>query len=57
MAREQPRQPVSRRPGPLGRLRIYLLRHLQVFFYTLGQLSRRPASMLMTAARTWAASF
>lgn len=49
MAREQPRQPVSR-PGLLTRIRIHLLRHLQVFFYTLGQLTRRPASMLMTAA-------
>jgi cell division transport system permease protein len=49
MAREQPRKPASRH-GILARIRIHLLRHLQVFFYTLGQLSRRPASMLMTAA-------
>ncbi|MDR9435492.1 MAG: permease-like cell division protein FtsX [Thiohalophilus sp.] len=46
----QPRRSESRRTGPPGRLRIHLLRHAQVFFYTLGQLSRRPTSMLMTAA-------
>lgn len=50
MARERPSRTPSRRPGPLGRLQIHLLRHAQVFFYTLGQLSRRPLSMLMTAA-------
>jgi cell division transport system permease protein len=50
MARQRPDKPVSRQPGLFGRVRIYLLRHLQVFFYTLGQLTRRPASMLMTAA-------
>ena len=31
-------------------LRVYLLRHLQVFFYSLGQLSRSPFATLMTAA-------
>ena len=34
----------------LTRLKTHLLRHLQVFFYSLGQLSRSPFSMLMTAA-------
>jgi len=29
---------------------VLLLRHIQVFFYSLGQLSRHPASLLMTAA-------
>jgi len=52
MRRERPvkRQPPARGPGLLSRISIHLLRHLQVFFYTLGQLSRRPFSMLMTAA-------
>ncbi|MEJ2143108.1 MAG: permease-like cell division protein FtsX [Gammaproteobacteria bacterium] len=31
-------------------LKTYLLRHLQVFFYSLGQLMRNPFSLLMTAA-------
>lgn len=31
-------------------LKTYLLRHLQVFFYSLGQLVRNPFSLLMTAA-------
>ncbi|MGD8526171.1 MAG: permease-like cell division protein FtsX [Thioalkalispiraceae bacterium] len=31
-------------------LRTYLLRHLQVFFYSLGQLIRHPFSLFMTAA-------
>lgn len=48
MVRKHPVSP--RRHGLLSRLKIHLLRHLQVFFYTLGQLSRRPLSMLMTAA-------
>lgn len=39
-----------RGPGSFGKPRIYLLRHLQVFFYTLGQLSRHPLSLLMTTA-------
>lgn len=51
MRRERPaKQPPARRPGLVGRVKVHLLRHAQVFFYTLGQLSRRPASMLMTAA-------
>ena len=33
-----------------GGLRTYLLRHLQVFFYSLGVLSRSPFATLMTAA-------
>jgi len=31
-------------------LHTYLLRHLQVFFYSLGQLTRQPVSLLMTSA-------
>ena len=45
---EEPRTP--RRGGLRGRVESYFLRHLQVFFSSLGQLSRRPASTLMTAA-------
>jgi cell division transport system permease protein len=36
--------------GLLTLLKTYLLRHLQVFFYSLGQLVRNPFSLLMTAA-------
>ncbi len=36
--------------APLAALRVHLLRHLQVFFYSLGQLSRTPLATLMTAA-------
>lgn len=35
---------------PVTWLRNYFIRHLQTFFYALGQLSRRPFSTLMTAA-------
>ena len=35
---------------PFGWLRNYFVRHLQTFFYALGQLSRRPFSTLMTTA-------
>ena len=38
------------RRGPLTALRVYLLRHLQVFFYSLGVLSRSPFATLMTTA-------
>ena len=38
------------RRGPVTALRVYLLRHLQVFFYSLGVLSRSPFATLMTAA-------
>lgn len=38
------------RQGPAAALRIYFLRHLQVFFYSLGVLSRNPFATLMTAA-------
>jgi cell division transport system permease protein len=38
------------RQGPVTALRIYLLRHLQVFFYSLGVLSRSPFATLMTTA-------
>ena len=36
--------------GLLTLLKTYLLRHLQVFFYSLGQLVRNPFSLFMTAA-------
>ena len=36
------------RPGFITLLRSYFLRHVQVFFYSLGQLSRVPISTLMT---------
>lgn len=49
-SRPRPARSESRRVGLAGRLKTHLLRHAQVFFYTLGQLSRRPASLLMTAA-------
>lgn len=35
-------------PGSLTLLRSYFIRHIQVFFYSLGQLSRAPVSTLMT---------
>lgn len=38
------------RRGPLALLRAWAIRHLQTFFYALGQLSRRPFSTLMTSA-------
>jgi len=38
------------KPGLVTNLKTYLLRHAQVFFYSLGQLWRTPFSMLMTAA-------
>lgn len=36
------------RPGIITLCRSYFIRHLQVFFYSLGQLSRAPISTLMT---------
>lgn len=38
------------RPGLATGLKTYLLRHAQVFFYSLGQLWRSPFAMFMTAA-------
>lgn len=38
------------KPGLAVSLKTYVLRHAQVFFYSLGQLSKTPFSMLMTAA-------
>jgi cell division transport system permease protein len=35
-------------PGLITLIRSYFLRHIQVFFYSLGQLSRAPISTLMT---------
>lgn len=39
---------VQARPGILTLVRSYFIRHIQVFFYSLGQLSRAPISTLMT---------
>ena len=39
---------LNSRPGLMTLLRSYFLRHIQVFFYSLGQLSRAPVSTLMT---------
>lgn len=36
------------RPGLITLFRSYFIRHIQVFFYSLGQLSRTPISTLMT---------
>ena len=36
------------RPGMMTLVKSYFIRHLQVFFYSLGQLSRTPLSTLMT---------
>lgn len=36
------------RPGLMTLIRSYFIRHIQVFFYSLGQLSRAPISTLMT---------
>lgn len=36
------------RPGVLTLIKSYFIRHLQVFFYSLGQISRTPLSTLMT---------
>ena len=36
------------RPGLVTLIRSYFIRHIQVFFYSLGQLSRTPISTLMT---------
>ena len=41
---------IKLRRGPVTALRVYLLRHLQVFFYSLGVLSRSPFATLMTTA-------
>ncbi len=50
MARGIPSRDNTLRRGPLTALRVYLLRHLQVFFYSLGVLSRNPFATFMTAA-------
>ena len=42
------RRETSNRPGIGTLFRSYFLRHIQVFFYSLGQLSRVPVSTLMT---------
>ncbi len=39
-----------RRQGPLSSLQNYFLRHFQTLFYSLGQLTRRPFSTMMTVA-------
>ena len=50
MAKGTPSRDTTQRRGPLTALRVYLLRHLQVFFYSLGVLSRTPFATLMTTA-------
>ena len=50
MASGAPIRDINIRRGPLTALRVYLLRHLQVFFYSLGVLSRSPFATLMTTA-------
>jgi cell division transport system permease protein len=50
MASSAPTRDTNLRRGPLTALRVYLLRHLQVFFYSLGVLSRGPFATLMTTA-------
>ncbi len=50
MASGAPTRDTKLRRGPFMALRVYLLRHLQVFFYSLGVLSRGPFATLMTAA-------
>ena len=39
---------INSRPGLMTLFRSYFLRHIQVFFYSLGQISRTPISTLMT---------
>ena len=50
MASGAPIRDINHRRDPLTALRVYLLRHLQVFFYSLGVLSRSPFATLMTTA-------
>ena len=50
MAGGRPTRDSKQRHGPITALRVYLLRHLQVFFYSLGVLSRSPFATLMTTA-------
>ena len=50
MASGAPTRDSKFRRGPLTALRVYLSRHLQVFFYSLGVLSRSPFATLMTTA-------
>ena len=45
-----PTRDIGLRRGPFTALRVYLLRHLQVFFYSLGVLCRSPFATLMTVA-------
>lgn len=42
------RREINSRPDLITLFRSYFLRHIQVFFYSLGQLSRTPVSTLMT---------
>lgn len=50
MASGAPTRDSNFRRGPLTALRVYVSRHLQVFFYSLGVLSRSPFATLMTTA-------
>lgn len=44
----QTQRDTQARPGLITLVQSYFIRHLQVFFYSLGQLSRAPISTLMT---------
>ena len=48
MNNNQRQRDAQSRPGFITLISSYLLRHVQVFFYSLGQLSRAPLSTLMT---------
>lgn len=48
MNSKQRQRDTQSRPGFMTLFRSYILRHIQVFFYSLGQLSRAPLSTLMT---------
>lgn len=50
MSRKPARPRRAPRPGVRPRLATWLLRHAQVLFYTLGQLSRQPVASLLTAS-------
>ncbi len=50
MAGGRPTRDSKQRHGPITALRVYLLRPLQVFFYSLGVLSHSPFATLMTTA-------
>jgi len=49
MSRASRKKEQNSRPNIITLVRSYFIRHFQVFFYSLGQLSRSPFSTLMTA--------